>query len=196
MTQKISVKWEEGEFGLRSAGIMLDNKNRVLLCRLEEEFIWVIPGGGSVLHETSKETVEREFLEEVGFEVDVQRLLWIEENFFEYGGAKIHGLGFYFLVTPKDANGIWEQEEFAGQEDEFRPGEKLKMEEGCLCLPKVSVEIERLSKAQVKGLDINGKEILIEAGDLLGRALQHETDHLNGILIIDHLFFFFFNSSF
>ena len=127
MTQKISVKWEEGEFGLRSAGIMLDNKNRVLLCRLEEEFIWVIPGGGSVLHETSKETVEREFLEEVGFEVDVQRLLWIEENFFEYEGAKIHGLGFYFLVTPKDANGIWEQEEFAGQEDEFRPGEKLKM---------------------------------------------------------------------
>jgi peptide deformylase len=66
-------------------------------------------------------------------------------------------------------------------------GEKVKMEEGCLCLPKVSVEIERLSKAQVKGLDINGKEILIEAGDLLGRALQHETDHLNGMLIIDHL---------
>ena len=66
-------------------------------------------------------------------------------------------------------------------------GEKLKMEEGCLCLPKVSVEIERLSNAQVKGLDIDGKEILIEAGDLFARALQHETDHLNGMLIIDHL---------
>ena len=66
-------------------------------------------------------------------------------------------------------------------------GEKLKMEEGCLCLPKVSVEIERLSNAQVKGLDIVGKEILIEAGDLLARVLQHETDHLNGRLIIDHL---------
>ena len=66
-------------------------------------------------------------------------------------------------------------------------GEKEIMEEGCLCLPKVSVEIERLSNAQVKGLDIVGKEILIEAGDLLARALQHETDHLNGMLIIDHL---------
>jgi peptide deformylase len=66
-------------------------------------------------------------------------------------------------------------------------GEKEKMEEGCLCLPKVTVEIERLSNAQVKGLDIDGKEILIEAGDLLARALQHETDHLNGMLIIDHL---------
>ena len=66
-------------------------------------------------------------------------------------------------------------------------GEKEKMEEGCLCLPKVSVEIERLSNAQVKGLDIDGREILIEAVDLLARALQHETDHLNGRLIIDHL---------
>ena len=66
-------------------------------------------------------------------------------------------------------------------------GEKEIMEEGCLCLPKVSVEIERLSNAQVKGLDIDGKEILIEAVDLLARAFQHETDHLNGMLIIDHL---------
>jgi len=66
-------------------------------------------------------------------------------------------------------------------------GEKEKMEEGCLCLPKVTVEIERLSNAQVKGFDIDGKEILIEASDLLARALQHETDHLNGMLIIDHL---------
>lgn len=66
-------------------------------------------------------------------------------------------------------------------------GEKEKMEEGCLCLPKVNVEIERLSNAQVKGLDINGDEILIEAGGLLARAFQHETDHLNGMLIIDHL---------
>ena len=66
-------------------------------------------------------------------------------------------------------------------------GEKVKMEEGCLCLPEVTVEIERLSDVQLKGLDIDGKEISIEAGDLLARALQHETDHLNGMLIIDHL---------
>jgi len=66
-------------------------------------------------------------------------------------------------------------------------GEKVKMEEGCLCFPKVSVEIERLSNAQIKGFGIDGKEILIEADDLLARAFQHETDHLNGMLIIDHL---------
>jgi len=66
-------------------------------------------------------------------------------------------------------------------------GEKVKMEEGCLCFPKVSVEIERLSSAQIKGLGIDGKEISVEADDLLARAFQHETDHLNGMLIIDHL---------
>ena len=66
-------------------------------------------------------------------------------------------------------------------------GEKEKMEEGCLCLPKITVEIERFSHACLKGLNIDGEEILIEADDLLSRAFQHENDHLNGMLIIDHL---------
>ena len=61
------------------------------------------------------------------------------------------------------------------------------MEEGCLCLPEVSVEIERLSNVQLIGLNIDGEKILIDAGDLLARAFQHENDHLNGMLIIDHL---------
>ena len=66
-------------------------------------------------------------------------------------------------------------------------GEKEKMEEGCLCLPKVTVEIERLSHACVKGVNFDGEEITIEADNLLARAFQHENDHLNGMLIIDHL---------
>jgi len=66
-------------------------------------------------------------------------------------------------------------------------GEKEKMEEGCLCLPEVTVEIERLSEVKLKGLNIDGEEISIEAVDLLARAFQHENDHLNGMLIVDHL---------
>lgn len=58
MPQKIDMKWDEGEFGLRSAGIMLDVRGRVLLCRLKDEDIWVFPGGGAVLHETSEDTVK------------------------------------------------------------------------------------------------------------------------------------------
>jgi hypothetical protein len=60
--------------------------------------------------------VKREFKEESNFPIEVQRLLWILENFFDYEGKKFHGIGFYFLVNPKEKSGIWEQEEFVGQE--------------------------------------------------------------------------------
>jgi len=66
-------------------------------------------------------------------------------------------------------------------------GENEKMEEGCLCFPKISVEIERKTCARVEGLNIDGEPIEIEAEGFLARAFQHETDHLNGVLIIDHL---------
>lgn len=62
---------------------------------------------------------------------------------------------------------------------------ETQMEEGCLCLPGVMVEVKRSGKIKVKGLNEKGEEITIDAEDLLARALQHEIDHLNGILIID-----------
>jgi len=63
-------------------------------------------------------------------------------------------------------------------------GEKYN-QEGCLSLPEISVEVKRKSKVLVKGLDIKGKETVIEASDPLSRVIQHEIDHLNGILLID-----------
>jgi len=59
------------------------------------------------------------------------------------------------------------------------------MEEGCLCLPGINVEVERSARVRVTGLDTSGKPIDIDADDLLARALQHEIDHLSGTLIID-----------
>ncbi len=59
------------------------------------------------------------------------------------------------------------------------------MEEGCLCLPGINVEVERSARVRVSGLDLAGKELDIDADDLLARALQHEIDHLSGTLIID-----------
>lgn len=61
----------------------------------------------------------------------------------------------------------------------------VKMEEGCLCLPKITVEVPRYEKVQVCAVDLNGKPITIDAEGLLARALQHEIDHLHGKLIID-----------
>ena len=59
------------------------------------------------------------------------------------------------------------------------------MEEGCLCLPGINVDVERSARVRVTGLNPKGEEVDIDAEELLARALQHEIDHLSGTLIID-----------
>jgi peptide deformylase len=59
------------------------------------------------------------------------------------------------------------------------------MEEGCLSLPRVHVDVERPIHVRVKAFDETGGEILIEASGLEARVIQHEIDHLDGVLILD-----------
>jgi peptide deformylase len=59
--------------------------------------------------------------------------------------------------------------------------------EGCLSFPEITAEIPRSAKVRVKAQDLKGNRIEFEAAGLLGRAVQHETDHLNGILFIDRM---------
>lgn len=59
------------------------------------------------------------------------------------------------------------------------------MEEGCLSLPHVLVDVERPIHVRVRALDQRGEEILIEATGLEARVIQHEIDHLDGVLILD-----------
>ncbi len=63
--------------------------------------------------------------------------------------------------------------------------EEETMEEGCLSLPEIHVHVSRSSRIVVQGRNENDKLIQVEADGLLARVLQHEIDHLNGILIID-----------
>lgn len=60
-------------------------------------------------------------------------------------------------------------------------------EEGCLSLPGLSEVVERAERVVVRGLDESGDPVEIEAEGLLSRCLQHEKDHLDGVLFIDHL---------
>lgn len=64
---------------------------------------------------------------------------------------------------------------------------KIKMEEGCLSFPGKIFPIVRAEKVKVRYLDENGKKAKIKADGLLARALQHEIDHLDGILMIDRI---------
>ena len=65
--------------------------------------------------------------------------------------------------------------------------EKAKYEEGCLSVPDQFAEIERPNTCEVEHLDYNGKKQLLKAEGLLATCIQHEMDHLEGILFIDYL---------
>jgi len=67
-----------------------------------------------------------------------------------------------------------------------RSGER-EIIEGCLSLPGYSGEIKRSASVTVKGLDRQGRTIRIKATGLMAQALEHELDHLNGVLYIDRL---------
>jgi peptide deformylase len=60
-------------------------------------------------------------------------------------------------------------------------------EEGCLSLPGVHVEVERPARVQVRARDEIGNEVEVEAEGLEARVIQHEVDHLNGVLILDRI---------
>lgn len=70
---------------------------------------------------------------------------------------------------------------------EFLSDEKDTMEEGCLSIPGVNADVVRPVEAVVRGMAKSGRLIEVSANDLLARVLQHEIDHLNGVLFIDSL---------
>ena len=68
---------------------------------------------------------------------------------------------------------------------EWRSGELATAAEGCLSLPRVIVDVERPLHVRVSGSDVEGDPLVIEASGLEARVLQHEIDHLDGVLILD-----------
>jgi len=81
------------------------------------------------------------------------------------------GNGLYKLINPK----IVKME-----------GTQQGLEEGCLSVPGVGIKVKRAKYVMLEALDQDGKPVTIEAEDFLARAFQHELDHLNGTLIVDH----------
>jgi peptide deformylase len=65
--------------------------------------------------------------------------------------------------------------------------EKATFEEGCLSVPEIWEEVERPARIKAEHLDREGKLVTLEADGLLATCLQHEMDHLEGILFIDHI---------
>ena len=76
---------------------------------------------------------------------------------------------------------------FINPEITKRDGELIEDYEGCLSVPQVYGKVPRYKKVKVKALDENGKEFRVTAEDFLARIFQHEIDHTNGTVFIDHI---------
>ncbi len=90
-----------------------------------------------------------------------------------------------FVAQVPDSQGEEKFYAVFNPEIERAGSEKDVAEEGCLSVPGIYGEIERHTRLTLRGLDKNGKPIKIKAWALLARVFQHETDHLNGALIVD-----------
>jgi peptide deformylase len=70
---------------------------------------------------------------------------------------------------------------------EWSGGETVPGEEGCLSIPGVWVEVERPEQVRMRGFDTSGRERMVEAEGMEARVLQHELDHLDGVLMLDRI---------
>ena len=76
---------------------------------------------------------------------------------------------------------------FINPEITWQSEQRAKYEEGCLSIPDYYEEVERPAEVKVSYLDVAGKKHEIDARGLFATCLQHEIDHINGVLFIDHL---------
>ncbi|MGU3403923.1 peptide deformylase [Methylobacterium brachiatum] len=90
------------------------------------------------------------------------------------------------IDTSKE-EGVREPRVFIDPEIVWSSEEKRVYDEGCLSIPEYYAEVERPDRVRVKFRDIEGREQEIEADGLLATCIQHEIDHLNGVLFIDHI---------
>ena len=113
----ITFSTNDIRFSYRVAGVILHN-GRVLCQRESIEHFWFLPGGRAELGESSLESIRREICEELGAEPHIERLLFVNENFFTLQRESYHELGLYFLLSlPPDATVYNEGETFTREEE-------------------------------------------------------------------------------
>ncbi|MCL1882151.1 MAG: NUDIX hydrolase [Defluviitaleaceae bacterium] len=94
----IFFKTDNGRFNFRVAGLIIRD-NRVLIHRLKGDDFFVLPGGRVEFMENTEQTLIREMQEELNICVEIDRLLWIGEQFFEMYGEQYHEISFYYLLS-------------------------------------------------------------------------------------------------
>jgi peptide deformylase len=151
-----------------------------LIERREAALTHVVKWGDPVLK--SKASPVEEFGPEL--RAEVERMIAIMRDGLGVGLAATQ-LGLLRRLLVFQAGPDSEPAALVNPKIEWLSDEVVVAEEGCLSLPRVSMDVERPLYARVSGRDAEGEPIEIEAAGLEARVLQHEIDHLDGILILD-----------
>jgi peptide deformylase len=151
-----------------------------LLERREAALAHVVKFGDPVLKSVASPV--REFGPEL--RAEVERMVRIMREGMGVGLAATQ-LGMLRRLLVFQAGGDSEPTALVNPEIEWLSNELVTAEEGCLSLPRVSMDVERPLHARFSGRDLEGEQVLIEASGLEARVLQHELDHLDGVLILD-----------
>ena len=158
-----------------SEGLSVDERQR-RAAALAEVRTW----GDPVLRSRASEVTE--FGEELGREAE--RMVAIMRGAMGVGLAATQ-LGILRRLLVFQAGPDARATAVANPEIEWVSAELEVAEEGCLSLPGIGLDVERPLYARVRGRDVHGEELLVEASGLEARVLQHEIDHLDGVLILD-----------
>jgi peptide deformylase len=150
------------------------------LARREAALAQVIKFGDPVLN--SKASPVADFDEALGR--DVERMISLMREAIGVGLAATQ-LGILRRLLVFAAGSDAEPTAVVNPEIEWLSDDVVVAEEGCLSIPRVTVDVERPLHARVSGRDQRGEPLLIEASGLEARVLQHEIDHLDGVLMLD-----------
>jgi len=151
-----------------------------LLERREAALSHVVKFGDPVLKSSASPVAE--FGPEL--RAEVERMVAIMRDAMGVGLAATQ-LGVLRRLLVFQAGADSEPTALVNPEIEWLSDEVVVAEEGCLSLPRVSMDVERPLHGRFRGLDVDGEPVVIEASGLEARVLQHEIDHLDGVLILD-----------
>jgi peptide deformylase len=157
-----------------------DELHQKLIERREAALSYVVKFGDPVLK--SRASPVGEFGPEL--REDVDRMIRIMQDGMGVGLAATQ-LGMLRRLLVFQAGPDNEPSALINPKVEWTSDEEAIAEEGCLSLPRVTMDVERPLHARFTGRDVDGEPVVIEASGLEARVLQHEIDHLDGVLILD-----------
>ena len=162
----ILLHFDNHIFSYRVAGILIIN-GKVLLQAPKNQDQYAFPGGHVAFGETNAETLIREWREEIGVDIDVSELKWIEENIFLWGGKNVHQICLSYIVELKDVNQIPHDGSFMSKEYGDQNGESI-------CFHWAPME-------DIKDLTVypvNAAELLTHLDDGIRRLVYQEDDKM------------------